>query len=267
MFSRSTRVQPRPSASRSGASVRVPSGEFPRPATDKAVRGSALGPVAWGLLVFGVGLLGCTGQIDEAVGFSEGAAEFAVESESDSTNPSSVVPATAPDSADASEIDINVNSLLASISGQSYREGFPWTKVNEEPFQSAVADAMIDVWVSGVGALAYAAVAPEHRFRGEDVPAGTLVVREVKSPTGEVSKLTLMLKGPQGYNPALGDFWFGETDPDGVPLQDDLGAPRLGKLDGCYGCHVPRAEQGYLFGAPADNRMPFLGVDQAASTQ
>lgn len=223
-----------------------------------------LGSASLGLLLVAC-LPGCVGQIEEAAEPPGGALAIGVEGDGaailDEPNAATADFGDTTDIADPLQLlesGIGVESLLASIEDQRYREGFPWLKVNEVPFQSAVAPAMIDVWVSGVGAQAYASVAPEHRVRGEDVPPGTLVVREVWNDAGEVSKLTLMLKGPPGYNPELGDFWFGETDANGAPLEDEAGQPRLGKLDGCYGCHVPRAEQGYLFGAPAGNRMPYL---------
>jgi hypothetical protein len=47
---------------------------------------------------------------------------------------------------------------------------------------------------------------------------GTIIVREVLGSAGEVAKLTLMTKGEPGYDPRLGDWWFGVTDPQGVPL-------------------------------------------------
>jgi hypothetical protein len=72
-------------------------------------------------------------------------------------------------------------------------------------------------------------------------------------PSGAVKSLTLMYKGPPGYNPDLNDFWFGVTDPQGVPVQEN-GKAKLGRLEECYSCHLGRSNDGYLFGVPADVR-------------
>ena len=51
---------------------------------------------------------------------------------------------------------------------------------------------------------------------GVTVSPGTVIVRSVLDASGNVSKLTLMAKGPPGYDPSIGDWWFGETDPTGA---------------------------------------------------
>ena len=107
--------------------------------------------------------------------------------------------------------------------------------------------------VSTAGSLEYAKVQPDAGDSGARVPPGTLIVRAVVDANDAVSKLTLMLKGPAGTNPDLGDWWFAETDPSGVPLDDDAGA-LVGRLTGCYGCHLPRSGDDFLFGVPPDDR-------------
>jgi hypothetical protein len=49
--------------------------------------------------------------------------------------------------------------------------------------------------------------------------------------------------------PTLGDWWFGVTDPAGVPITDATGL-QVGKLTACHGCHIPRATDDFLFGVP-----------------
>ncbi len=73
-----------------------------------------------------------------------------------------------------------------------------------------------------------------------------------------------MGKGPPAYNPDLGDFRFGVVDGSGVrALDETTGQARTGGLEACYACDVRRAEQGFLFGAPLDNRMPYMEFDAA----
>jgi hypothetical protein len=159
------------------------------------------------------------------------------------------------------------DSVLASVAEGQYRLGFPWVKINATPFPSAVASGSINVWVSGLGSEAYARVAFESNLATSvNLPPGALIVREVLDASGAVSAITLMLKGAPGYNPDLGDFWFGALNADGSPKHDASGAERLGKLSECYGCHVPREAQGYLFGAPARNRTPYMDLAEWVSS-
>ena len=112
---------------------------------------------------------------------------------------------------------------------------------------------MVREWVSTSSLAAYEAISPEVVGSGNTVPVGTTIVRAVLDEDGGVGELTLMFKGPPGYNSALGDWWFGVTDSNGTPDEAD-GGPEYGKLEACFSCHVPRSDDGYLFGVPLDDR-------------
>lgn len=78
------------------------------------------------------------------------------------------------------------------------------------------------------------------------MPDGAIVVKENYTPDGTLAAITTMYKR-NGYNPDHADWFFtkhlasGELDtaPDGMPLE--------GRLPGCQGCHVARADNDYLF--------------------
>ena len=81
--------------------------------------------------------------------------------------------------------------------------------------------------------------------------APVVVVREVLS-AGQTSKLTVMVKGPPGYFPAGGDFFYGVTTADGMQwLPDDAGLLQRGPVAVCGECHAKRAQDAFLFGVPA----------------
>jgi hypothetical protein len=126
---------------------------------------------------------------------------------------------------------------------------------------AGVTGSTIDEWVSTIGAEDYMAIAPDGGAASAEVPVGTTIVREVLDGTGSVSELTLLVKGPPGYNPTIGDWWWGVTDPEGAPVIDD-GGTALGRLTQCYSCHVPRQSEDFLFGAPLDDRID--GVSDAS---
>ena len=161
-----------------------------------------------------------------------------------------VVPDPEPLTADAapaaSPIGVDEASLLSMLPGYAGSPAF--SRLNLAPYMTALpSGAAVNVWVSMNAYAAYAGIAPEIDGTGIVAPEGTMLVREVLGDAGQVDKLTLMYKGPAGYNPGVGDFWFGVTDANGTP-------EKVGRLEECYGCHQERARDGYLFGVRTDAR-------------
>ena len=149
--------------------------------------------------------------------------------------------------------DIDTDGVLASIADGGFR-GAAFTHATRAPYPSVAAPgSFVDEWISSGAYAAYSQVQPDASDTGVHLPAGSMVVRAVVDSNDDVAKLTIMLKGPAGYNPALGDWWFAVTDPSGVPLEDD-GGVLAGRLSDCYGCHLPRSGDDYLFGVPLDDR-------------
>jgi len=154
----------------------------------------------------------------------------------------------------ASGATVDDASILASIAGGAYRHGAQFAAVSGAPYPSAAAaQTDIDVFVTAADYAMYTRISPDQSGSGASLAPGATIVREVMDGSGVVSKLTLMVKGPPGYNPTVGDFWFGVTTPDGTPVVDN-GVTQLGKLSACYGCHMPRATDGFLFGVPTADR-------------
>ena len=148
--------------------------------------------------------------------------------------------------------ELDEDAILASLA--RFRSSPDFVRVNGNPYPSALdPEKLVNLYVSTGSHEAYARIAPESAGSESDVPEGTLIVREIQQPIGQVTSLTLMYKGPPGYNPALNDFWFGVTDPFRTPVEED-GLRMVGEIEDCYGCHLARSEDGYLFGVPATNR-------------
>jgi hypothetical protein len=123
-----------------------------------------------------------------------------------------------------------------------------FSQINSRPYRSSLGESQINLYVLGE-VDAYRSIHPEVVAASDKIKVGTVIVREVLDAQGAVAKLTLMAKGPKGYDPAIGDWWFGEASPQGVPLVAG-DTVRLGRLTDCHGCHVPRAAEDYLFGVP-----------------
>lgn len=147
--------------------------------------------------------------------------------------------------------------VLIRVAGRGYtNQGF--VLVNDRPYPSDLTGDNINVFVSTDGWWEFLQTSPEVSGRGAELPAGTVIVREVLDQRGEVETLTVMQRGPAGYSPAHGDMWYGVLEPDGFPRFED-GKPLLGRLEErCAGCHDGRAADGHLFGVRLDARRPDL---------
>jgi hypothetical protein len=144
------------------------------------------------------------------------------------------------------------DDVLLAFVARHRSEGF--VRVNERSYASDVSDRELNVFVSEFALPEYLETTPEESESDGMIPRGSFVVRELVDPSGEVTKLTALYRGPRGYNPESGDFWFAVTDPQGRVLRDDGGSPMSGPLASCSSCHAGRASADYLFGVPGDVR-------------
>lgn len=121
-----------------------------------------------------------------------------------------------------------------------------WPTVGN-PYPSALGSYLVSLYISD-GKTEYAKIRPTATGSHAQLPVGTVIVREVFAEDGTLAKLTVMGKGPAGYDPTLGDWWFAVTDVHGKPLMDN-GHPQTGKIAGCKACHATRSADDFLYGA------------------
>lgn len=122
-------------------------------------------------------------------------------------------------------------------------------KINTRPYESLLGPFAVNCFVRG-DLASFRRIHPEQTGSGVTVSPGTVIVREVLDERAQVAKLTVMAKGPPGFDPSLGDWWFAVTDPRGTPLVED-GALLVGRLQQCHDCHRDRTRDDFLFGVPA----------------
>ncbi len=149
--------------------------------------------------------------------------------------------------------DVDEEAIFSSLA--DFRTSPAFVPVNQNTYESALGTgAAINVFVAADAFDSYSKIDADASGSGATVPEATLIIREVlDGPGGKLKTLTLMYKGPPGYNPDLADFWFGVADPKGAAIEEN-GIRKTGRLQECYGCHLSRAQDGYLFGVPASNR-------------
>lgn len=122
------------------------------------------------------------------------------------------------------------------------------SRVNARPYQSELGAFDVNNFVTG-DVASYRRIHPEEPNSDVRLAVGTTIVREVLDAQGRTEKLTVMAKGPPGYDPTLGDWWFAVTDPSGVPLVEG-NALLVGRLVKCHDCHRERDRDDFLFGVP-----------------
>lgn len=121
------------------------------------------------------------------------------------------------------------------------------------PYASALEGApTVEVWIGKDAKALYDRIRPDVTASRVTLPRGTVIVRAVYE-AGKVGKLTVMGKGGAGSNPAVGDWWYAVTTPDGVPLEQN-GQHLAGRLPQCVACHDERGGDDYLFGVPSAAR-------------
>ncbi len=144
-----------------------------------------------------------------------------------------------------SEYDTEVLAVMMTYKGNTF------TKINSTAYTSTLGAFEINVYAYG-DVSGYQSIHPEtDRATAMTIGVGTVIVREVLDASGNIDKLTAIAKAPAGYDATLGDWWFGETDATGIVMPDTSGSLQVGKVTACHGCHVPRANEDYLFGVPA----------------
>ena len=156
----------------------------------------------------------------------------------------------------AAPVSIDEITVIAYVS--HYRDPEMFDQISE-PYPSALAGtAWIQLYSLRSATSQFDRIAPEVNGSNAVIPAGGIIVREVLDDSMTPLRLTVMAKGPAGYNPNLGDWYFAVSNLQGVPQVKD-GVPRSGRMVDCYGCHVPRAGDDYLFGVPMIDREPVAG--------
>ncbi len=153
--------------------------------------------------------------------------------------------------APATTDDATVEAMLANRDFM----GAGFVQINHAPFASDLETGrVVTMYVSADAAAAYQAVSPDTTTAGPAFPVGGMIVRTSSDPNGTLEELTFMVKHEPGYFPAVGDFLFGVSAPDGTPAVDSTGATEWGALSECAQCHETRASSGFLFGVAPANR-------------
>jgi hypothetical protein len=151
-----------------------------------------------------------------------------------------------------SSVEIDQSAVLAEAA--RYRDTTAFDHASSKSYPSALGTtSYIQLYANRTAMAEYPMIDPDKVGSNAVIPVGGIIVREVLDTNGTAQRLTIMAKGPAGYNPAIGDWFWAVTDLQGTPIVED-GVARAGRLADCYGCHLPRATDDFLFGVPLIDR-------------
>lgn len=147
------------------------------------------------------------------------------------------------DTGDAGDEGVDAEAVVSEALGYA---SFVQVNASSEASQHGLADT-VNIWVPQAHEAAFRAIDPaDAETPVEPFPAGTLIVKEHLDAEAAPVGMTIMFKGPEGYDPEHGDWWWGNANIDGTIVDQ-------GAVDYCIACHTPRAHADWLFGlAPED---------------
>jgi hypothetical protein len=144
---------------------------------------------------------------------------------------------TGTDTSDTGEPSVDADAVAAAAVDYP---SFERINATAAASQHGLADT-VNIWVPSEHAAMYRTIDPGDPNATASFPPGTLIVKEHLDDVAEPLGMTIMFKGPAGYDAAHGDWWFGNASIDGV-LNDQ------GAVGYCITCHEPRADADWLFG-------------------
>lgn len=86
----------------------------------------------------------------------------------------------------------------------------------------------------------------------DDLPEGSILVKENYTPERELAAITVMKKS-SGYDPANQDWFWVKYEPDGSVAREN-GQELAGKVQSCIGCHASAAGDDYVYTNDANGR-------------
>ena len=108
----------------------------------------------------------------------------------------------------------------------------------------------IKVYASKFAAEIYQNINLDDKGSMARIPEESVIIREVLDENDVTQKFTVMVKGPKGYFPEGGDFFYGVYDAFMEPVIKDSGDMQIGALKECAACHISRPLDGYMYGLP-----------------
>lgn len=121
-------------------------------------------------------------------------------------------------------------------------------QVNAMPEPGTHGDAAtINYFAAAENVQLFLTIDPERTDQSVGFIEGSMFLKEHFDTAGDVIGFTVMYKGPPGYNPDGGDWFWARVNGGEVTHEGQVGF--------CVDCHVMVESTDYVYGVPLDNRL------------
>ena len=127
-----------------------------------------------------------------------------------------------------------------------YKSELEQVNVMPEPGTHGDADT-INYFAAAENVQLFLTIDPERTDQDVSFIEGSMFLKEHFDTAGEVIGFTVMYKGPPGYNPDGGDWFWARVSEGAVTHQGQIGF--------CVDCHTMVESTDFIYGVPLDNRM------------
>ncbi len=154
---------------------------------------------------------------------------------------------------DSGGAEIDEDAVIDEVLGLE-QGGF--VTVNRSPLESVHAAERVDIWAPPSATDLYFQIDPPNYSQPVTFPVGTTLIKRHFSDAGATAGdgFTVMHKGPAGYAPETGDWWWARLAEDGSIIVSGDGT---GDTELCINCHNPASAADYVMGIDAaDHNAP-----------
>jgi len=128
-----------------------------------------------------------------------------------------------------SERDVDLDTEEVVASAMAYESSLVRLSDAEETSETHADAASVFVWGSPEAAELYRSINPDDPTQALSFARGTTFVKEHFDEAGDLAGVTIMYKGPEGYDPEHGDWFWARVR--GIEVT------HAGRVDWCSDCH------------------------------
>ncbi len=146
--------------------------------------------------------------------------------------------ATGDDEGGVPSVELSSEDVLAEAMG--YEDSLTRLSETAEQSETHADAASVFVWGSPSVADLYRSIDPDDPTQSVDFPVGTMFVKEHFDEAGERAGLTVMYKGPEGYNPDARDWFWARVRGEETT--------HAGRVEWCSDCHNAAHNSDFVVG-------------------
>lgn len=136
------------------------------------------------------------------------------------------------------DVDLDQDEVVASA--MDYEASLVRLSDGPETSETHADAASVYVWGSADAADLYNSINPDDPTQAIAFPRGTTFVKEHFDEAGDLAGVTIMYKGPEGYDPEHGDWFWARVR--GIEVT------HAGRVDWCSDCHDAAHNSDFVVG-------------------